>query len=321
MSKKPVLIEQFPVVPDVIEGFINSIEWVDDYTLDPLNFVHGTPLMTTTQFSRIDDSKLRFPLCYLPEFFTGRKYNRYSPIQAEVNLRLFFLVNVKSEDLTTDDHYANPLDLMRRYVEIFTSHMAYYEAFQIRPTDAPYPFIFHANAGRYADRRGYDARIFQESTSGIEINFTALNLIKCDKTRRYEPNPNPDTGEDGSQGGGQFNAWTVNESNVVISTPNTGSSDAPAINVINKSSQPWEVVKDVQPIYDLDVAYFDTLGVLDPSVGTSVTVSGVDGLTANVSGELDFSSVETDIYQLTISIFSERENIQIKQQVKVRNSI
>lgn len=139
-------------------------------------FLHGTPMMTNSHFTRAKQIHERMtPLIYLLEVFNRESAGLYA-LTESMNLRMFFLDDARG-DWLTDDHYSevilpmsNLADYVERkmydYIKMFVP-----ESFTIEKTD-------HVNFGEYKTLKGHLQSIFDARLSGVERRFKGFEILK-----------------------------------------------------------------------------------------------------------------------------------------------
>ncbi len=159
-------------------------ELVFDTELDPIAkltlsnpfFFHGTPYMTNIELTKIRESDNKFPLIYLYEIVREDIRNEEKDGLAEIaDLRLFFLDNSNFRDWDTDEHYTNSIRPQRKLVDEFIIQMNKYKMFDRSDNIT---LINHVNFGQFVDKKGHLQSIFNEKTSGIELQIK-LRIRDC----------------------------------------------------------------------------------------------------------------------------------------------
>jgi hypothetical protein len=155
-------------------------ELVDPKTVIVPNpfFFYGTPMMTNNDLSKIFEASDKFPMIYLYEATTQNgNIDSRNPIEAEVEVRLFFLDNSDFANWDTKLHYQNVIRGLTKTVNKFLGELKTYKGFEDQE-NVGYKAITHNNFGVFKDLKGHTTRIFNENTSGIELQ-TRLKIKKC----------------------------------------------------------------------------------------------------------------------------------------------
>lgn len=146
------------------------------YTLDPPIFLHGTPMMTNSHFTRAKQIKERMtPLIYLLEII-DREDDGLSSIVEKVSLRMFFLDDARV-DWLTDDHYSEVIIPMDNLAELVQSAMYEYPS-KFVPDSFTVKKVDHVNFGEYRTLKGHLQSIFDARLSGVERLFRGVEINK-----------------------------------------------------------------------------------------------------------------------------------------------
>jgi hypothetical protein len=141
-------------------------------------FFYGTPMMTNDELSKIFEASDKFPMIYLYESTVQNgNIDTSNPIEVEVEVKLFFLDNSDFANWNTREHYQNVIRGLTKTVNRFLSEIKTYKGFEDQDK-VSYKTITHNNFGVFKDMKGHTTRIFNENTSGIELQ-TKLRIKKC----------------------------------------------------------------------------------------------------------------------------------------------
>jgi hypothetical protein len=141
-------------------------------------FFYGTPMMTSDELSKIFEASDKFPMIYLYESTVQNgNIDTSNPIEVEVEVKLFFLDNSDFANWNTREHYQNVIRGLTKTVNRFLSEIKTHKGFEDQDK-VSYKTITHNNFGVFKDMKGHTTRIFNENTSGIELQ-TKLRIKKC----------------------------------------------------------------------------------------------------------------------------------------------
>lgn len=168
----PIISVDYQHKTIVISGVVEEGNWFD---LDPPVFLHGTPYMTNSHFTKAKQIQERMtPLIYLLEIINRNDRGRQFDVE-ECDLLMFFLDDADASNWLTDDHYSEviiPMDNLAEYVQ---SEMEDYRKFV---GDFSTRKVDHVNFGQYVDLKGHLQSIFDAKLSGVERKFNALPIFK-----------------------------------------------------------------------------------------------------------------------------------------------
>ncbi len=177
-----VYLDGFPYTVKSFDSKLNQL--VFDTELAPITtltlsnpfFFHGTPYMTNIELTKIQKTDSKFPMIYLYEIVREDIRNEEKDGLAEIaDIRLFFLDNANFRDWDTDKHYTNSIRPQRKLVDEFILQMNKYKMFDRSDNIT---LINHVNFGQFVDKKGHLQSIFNEKTSGIELQIK-LRIRDC----------------------------------------------------------------------------------------------------------------------------------------------
>lgn len=145
------------------------------WQLDRPIFLHGTPYLTNTHFTRAKQAQERMtPLIYLLEIINRRDQGRQFDTE-EADLLMFFLDDADAGNWLTDDHYSEVIIPMDNLAEFVQANMQDYSRFV---GDFETQKVDHVNFGQYVNLKGHLQSIFDAKLSGVERRFNSLPIFK-----------------------------------------------------------------------------------------------------------------------------------------------
>ena len=158
-----------------VEGDVSFLE-NEKVEIQKLFYKHGTPLAINGEI-KLKDVFVKYPMAYLYERMPETFHNALSSLDRTSTIKLFLLEYVNKEEWKTDDHYERVLlgleKLGRRIIESLKKEKSYFYTEEIE-----FSMPKHVNWGDYKDLKGNVSSIFDDSVSGVEMNFP-LPIRKC----------------------------------------------------------------------------------------------------------------------------------------------
>ena len=150
------------VVPGTIDPITSAV-------LERPYFFHGTPMMTNSHLSQIQNFDDKTPFAYLLEILSENWDNDpQSNIAVTADIRLFFLDVANFQDWSTDDHYSKRIKGLRNLIELIMHELNESPLFN---KFSNYQIINHVKFGEWRDLQGHINSIFDEELSGVELRI------------------------------------------------------------------------------------------------------------------------------------------------------
>lgn len=133
-------------------------------------YFHGTPRNTNIEIGTIKSFRYKYPMAWLLEILRDRHVLKYDSVtDRECNVSIFFL-DYSNGDWTTDMHYDKVIERMYELAILITDKIIYGNDFAGEEIDH-FDIIPHSNFGKYVKDKGYDSNIFDDTTSGVQLNI------------------------------------------------------------------------------------------------------------------------------------------------------
>lgn len=142
-------------------------------------YFHGVPYKVNEELSSYAHSDDKFPLIYLYEIIREREIlDPESAIEKESDIRLFFLDECNFAEWDTDQHYNLAITPMKNLLSLFIDNLKNNSKIGELTDMVTIP---HANFGVFTDNAGHTNSIFNDHTSGMELQITLpiLHIEEC----------------------------------------------------------------------------------------------------------------------------------------------
>jgi hypothetical protein len=169
-----------PNVGITIKGNLNLVGEVTITSTPPFYF-HGTIINTSKDVVRIRDGHDKYPMVYLYEPISERYFNSESPIEYEVEVRLFFLDLNDFKNWKTDEHYLYSINPMR-YLALEFINRLNKDRCTVNQVEN-YKLTSYANIGTEILETGVIKSIFANNLSGVELILT-IQVLKSSSCKK-----------------------------------------------------------------------------------------------------------------------------------------